>query len=144
MREIHLIRSVHQDTQTLGNLFVIDGTDILFQCKTLELPWKENVPGLSCAPTGSYRIEYEYSPSFGRFLWELKDVPGRSEIKIHPANFAHQLRGCIALGERHEFINKDKFKDIVLSKPTVDKFHAVLSGLQNTVIHIHSTPLVMS
>lgn len=30
--------------------------------------------------------------------WVVQDVPGRSEIKIHVANRAKQLRGCIAPG----------------------------------------------
>jgi hypothetical protein len=31
-------------------------------------------------------------------LYELQDVPGRSECKFHVANYPHQLEGCIGLG----------------------------------------------
>jgi len=144
MREIHIIRTVHQSAQTLGNLLVIDGTDLLFQCRTLELPWKDNQTATSCAPAGTYPVVLEYSPAFGTHLWELKDVPGRSEIKIHPANFARQLRGCIALGDQHVFIDKDQFKDIINSRKTVDQFHKVMAGMVKTRIHIHSTPVDVS
>lgn len=65
-------------------------------CYTIELPWKNNQPQISCIPEGSYWISKRYSP---RFEWHLhvQDVPERSMILIHPANHAmKELRGCIA------------------------------------------------
>lgn len=138
MKEIHLIRSTFDKKQTLGNLFVVEGTKILFQCKTLELPWLNNARGKSCIPPGSYPIELEYSPAFKRKLWELKNVPQRSEIKIHQANFFNQLRGCIALGDKHVFINGDEFKDLRNSRKTVNRFHEALGMSSKTWIHVHS------
>ena len=63
---------------------------------TIELPWKDNLTGVSCIPEGRYRLEKIYSP---RFEWHLLvvGVPGRQDILIHPANDAlKELRGCIA------------------------------------------------
>ena len=63
---------------------------------TLELPWKDNRARVSCIPTGRYELLKRYSP---RFQWHLQlaDVPGRSDILIHPANDAmKELKGCIA------------------------------------------------
>lgn len=56
-------------------------------------------------PAGIYQLRYEYSPKFKRELWELKGIPGRAEIKIHNANTADQLLGCIAPGMRHGVLN---------------------------------------
>lgn len=66
---------------------------------TIEPPWLDNKPNVSCIPIGRYRMKLEYSPKFKRDLWELKDVPNRFEIKIHAANVASQLQGCIAPGK---------------------------------------------
>jgi len=45
--------------------------------------------------------------------FELRDVPGRTEIKIHKANYPHQLLGCIAPG-----MARDEAKPAVWSSGT--------------------------
>lgn len=81
-------------------------------------------------PKGVYDIKFEYSPRFKRDLWELKGVKDRSEIKIHPANYAYQLRGCIAIG--------NSIKDGVLreSKKALEQFHQITSGIKSSKITI--------
>ena len=65
-------------------------------CSTIELPWKENAPRISCIPEGIYELKKRYSQRFGKHF-QLLNVPGRSYILIHPANDAlKELRGCIA------------------------------------------------
>ena len=65
-------------------------------CHTIELPWMNNLAGLSCIPEGKYAVVKRYSPHLQWHLW-IKDVPGREYILIHPANDAiKELRGCIA------------------------------------------------
>ncbi len=44
---------------------------------------------------GKYKMVYEYSPRFKKELWELKDVPNRTEIKIHNGRETRHSRGCI-------------------------------------------------
>ena len=56
-------------------------------------------------PAGLYPIRFEYSPRFKRYLWELKDVPGHTEIKIHNGNTANHSDGCILIGMRHGQLN---------------------------------------
>ena len=63
---------------------------------TIELPWKDNLTGVSCIPEGRYRLQKIYSTRFGWHLLVL-EVPRRQGILIHPANDARkELRGCIA------------------------------------------------
>jgi len=63
---------------------------------TIELPWNDNKPQVSCIPEGRYELKKRYSPKFGVHL-EVLNVPGRELILIHPANDAlHELQGCIA------------------------------------------------
>ena len=65
-------------------------------CYTIELPWRNNEVNRSCIPEGTYVLKRRYSHKF-RWHLEIKDVPGRSYILIHPANHAaRELRGCIA------------------------------------------------
>lgn len=121
--KIFLLRTIYEEKQVLGNLILIQDTDILFSCKTLELAWNNNTPQISCVPSGIYPIVLEYSPSFKMDLWELKEVPNRSEVKIHSANYNSQLLGCVGLGKEHTDINNDGFRDIISSKDTLGKFH---------------------
>ena len=65
-------------------------------CYTIELPYKNNQPPVSCIPEGEYFIEKRYSKRFG-WHFEILDIPNRSLILFHPANNAlTELRGCIA------------------------------------------------
>jgi hypothetical protein len=70
-----------------------DGMEI---CSTIELPWKDNISQNSCIPEGEYLLKKRFSD---RFQWhiEVQNVPQRSLILFHPANYAlSELKGCIA------------------------------------------------
>lgn len=70
---------------------------------TMELPWRDNRPQLSCIPKGEYTCKIVQSPKFGK-VYEVKNVPNRGNVLIHSANvagdstlgFDTQLHGCIA------------------------------------------------
>ena len=88
---ITILRS-YFPTGTNGRLY-ING---VFQCYTIELPWLNNEPQVSCIPEGEYVVEKRYSPHLGRHLL-VTGVPGRDLILVHAANDAlHELKGCIA------------------------------------------------
>ena len=140
MKRLVLLRTEYTIDQTHGLLLVLDGHDLLYRCYTLELPWRNNMRNVSCVPTGTYRIVYEYSPRFKRHLWELKDVPGRSECKIHTANFVFQLNGCIAPGLRYLDINHDDRADVVQSRTALNELHDALYDLDETTISIYGQP----
>ncbi len=63
----------------------------------MERPWLNNAVRLSCIPAGVYTVVRHDSPSKGECFW-IKDVPNRTHILIHVANWAHELMGCIAPG----------------------------------------------
>ena len=81
-------------------------------------------------------MKFEYSNSFKEFLWELKGVPGRSEIKIHRANYPKDLLGCIALGLSHADIDKDGLLDVISSRVAVERFHTAMDGFTESSILI--------
>ncbi len=98
---------------TLGLLFLAD-----LSLVSLERPWrpstesKGGTKGISCVPVGTYRLVRHNSdahPMTWALVNEELDVvhyPGdgaataRSAVLIHPANWAFELRGCIAPGTR--------------------------------------------
>jgi len=88
----------HADA-TLGTLRLVDST---LSWATIERPWKENEPGVSCIPTGAYALRRGTFMAGGGYPdLEFVDVPGRQNIEIHAANWARELRGCIAPGKAH-------------------------------------------
>ena len=91
--ELLLLRT-YSTNGTNGEIFLND-TPVTI-CFTIELPWLNNKPRVSCIPEGKYGIVPRNSTKFGdHFL--LKNVPERSLILIHPANDAvRELKGCIA------------------------------------------------
>jgi hypothetical protein len=89
--KLELIRTYYPNG-TNGDL-LLNGERV---CSTIELPWKNNEPQVSCIPEGMYELRKRYSQRFGHHLI-LQDVPDRSLILMHAANNAlKELRGCIA------------------------------------------------
>ena len=65
------------------------------------------VYGETAIPKGRYKVVLSVSPKFKNRVWakkygglvpELQNVKGFAGIRIHPANFATELLGCIAPG----------------------------------------------
>jgi len=114
---IYIFRHQKTDSQTLGLVTAWNGFEA-YQCRSLELPWKDNEVRVSCIPAGEYDCVKHTSPKFGECFW-VKDVPNRSEILIHPANYVSQLLGCVAMGKKHIDINGDHLEDVTNSKDTI-------------------------
>ncbi len=83
---------------------------------SLELPWLDNQRMISCIPEGTYQVKKTWSPAFKKNMWLVQDVPNRSGIRIHSANFVSQLLGCVSLGLSIEDINGDGVFDITSSR----------------------------
>lgn len=120
--------------QTLGELHLYDGNNRLFTCKSLEPAWKDNERGKSRVIAGSYKVVYEWSPKFKMNLFELKDVPGRTESKIHVLNHYFQTEGCIGVGKNLIDINGDGQLDISSSESTLHVLHGMI--LPDTELYI--------
>lgn len=116
MDKVYLKRLKDNGTQTTGQLFY---NDSLMAC-TLELPWKGNKNRLSCIPVGTYKVIRRKSPKYGNHF-HILDVPDRSYILIHNANFYYELLGCIGVGREFKYINKDAQIDVTSSKVTMQK-----------------------
>ncbi len=114
---LELTRDLKAPTCTLGWLG-LSGR----KWASIERPWVPNTAGgrggskgVSCVPTGEYRLEPHSTEAHPK-VWALvnhqldvyhwdADVPpsrvglGRTVVLIHVANWASELRGCIAIGK---------------------------------------------
>lgn len=127
------------EKQSLGTCFVHDEFGIeLFYSQSIEREWADNEVNVSCIPQGSYHLKLEFSQRFKQNLWEVKGVINRSECKFHAANYARQLNGCIALGERRGDIDKDGLIDITNSRNTMEKFHKCFNDDITAILKIRN------
>ena len=110
--------------QTLG-ILSIHSDKHYWSCHTIELPWRENKPNISCIPTGIYQVVKRVSDRFNEHF-HILDVPGRNYILIHPGNFHSQTKGCVLVGSELHDINGDGEVDVVNSKVTMKKLLEML------------------
>lgn len=67
---------------------------------TVERPWLNNAPHISCIPAGLYPMQYAWSDRWQRIMPFVMDVPFRDLIEVHVANVAADVEGCIGVGLR--------------------------------------------
>tara|TARA_R110000803_G_scaffold209612_2_gene279598 strand:+ start:185 stop:598 length:414 start_codon:yes stop_codon:yes gene_type:complete len=115
MQKAVIVRLNADEKQTLGRLYLFDGLDNVFNCTTLELPFKANLRNISCIPPGQYEVVKRFSKNYGEH-YIIKNVPDRTYILIHVANYYTDLRGCIGVGKTFANINEDYFIDITNSR----------------------------
>jgi len=100
---------------------------------TLERPWLDNMPNVSCIPCGIYKAIRHVSPRFGEtFL--LQDVPRRSEILFHTGNISYHSSGCILVGESFNYVMGQQ--GITASKEGFKEFLSILEGRNEFTIEI--------
>lgn len=96
MIRIKLQRILETEEAMLGHISLPEMSPI-WSGYTVERPWKDNEPYVSCIPPGVYKAFTRVSPSNGNVI-ELIGVPGRTFIQLHVANWAWQLEGCVGVG----------------------------------------------
>jgi hypothetical protein len=142
MRSAVLTRNVTGDNGSFGKMILDDGTSF----ETLELRWENNEQDFSCIQPGTYTCSVSFSPHFQRDLYHVLDVPNRSSILIHPANWAGDKRlglrcdllGCIALGSDQEVLGGQM--GIVNSTKSLAAFMANLSNEDFQLIIVNAFP----
>jgi hypothetical protein len=106
MKLLTLIRDETGDEGTFSVGTLTDGDNRLGFWDFVELPWRDNRAQVSCIPPGLYNAHLTHSDRFKREVYVLENVPERSFIEIHPANWAGdkalgyhaELNGCLAPG----------------------------------------------
>lgn len=99
--------------------------------QTCELPWKNNMPNVSCIPKGEYTCQKVYSPRFKKMLFQVLDVQGRQNVLIHAGNTIHDIEGCILLGLGYSMINTKDYGHVwgvTNSRVALDDFMTRMSN----------------
>ncbi|MGE4298920.1 MAG: DUF5675 family protein [Desulfovibrionaceae bacterium] len=125
---VRLERTVTSDHGTEGRL-IAPG----FSCFTLELPWRDNRPSVSCIPPGEYPCRIRRSRRFGQVYWVM-EVAGRSWVLIHSGNLAgdvtkglkSHVEGCILLGKAMGVLEGQRA--VLSSRLAVRRFMACMAG----------------
>jgi hypothetical protein len=126
MKELILKREIISNKAILGTL-LSDSEEL---CKTLENPWKNNAPNISCIPEGIFRCKKDDTGKFQ--FYKILDVGGRSGVEIHNGNKEQHTKGCILVGE--DWIFMDKELAISNSKKTIKKLKGILPDEFNLTI----------
>lgn len=126
--KVFIIRN-YGEKQTLGNLIVYDGFNKIFECKTLELPWKDNQRNISCIPEDTYWVrkrKAEESPSKSYDHFIVENVPNRSYILWHGGTYYTHIKGCFLMGQYFSDVNNDRVLDIMKTRFTIDLLYKIL------------------
>ena len=126
-----LTRLRETEKETLGILHVYDDIEKVFECKTLELPDRQNVRNISCIPKGNYKIAHRWSPKYKDHLI-LVGVENRSYILCHTGNFYFDTRGCILVGRTYADLNGDGELDVSSSRQTMTNLMKVIDDKLDT------------
>lgn len=124
-----LVRVSDTGLETFGVL--MEG-DVPF-CVTLEDPWKNNVIGRSCIPTGTYTCTLVTTPHHGQ-VYQVMDVPGRTAILFHAGNTYVDTEGCILLGTQFGVLNGRNA--VFNSRTALNDFMYRLSGAPHFQLEI--------
>jgi len=96
-KHIHLKRVHTSSVGTFG--VVLDGHHGEPFCVSLELPYKNNEPNISCIKSGVYEGVRVKSPRFGDTFEVKGNLEGRTHILFHCGNSIEDSRGCFLLAE---------------------------------------------
>lgn len=102
---------------------------------TLERPWLDNKREVSCIPVGTYIAKRIISPSHGE-VFEIVDVPNRTNILIHIGNVLKDSAGCILIG-RNFGTWSDGSCCILNSGLAFDEFMRSLKGINEFTLTIN-------
>ena len=142
MKSLFLVRSSETPFGTFGSLLTDKGHPLIL---TLENPWRNNEPYVSCIPVGSYAFNRHLSPKFGE-TFIVEGVEDRTHILFHRGNQHTDTHGCVLTGEEYFYFDQP-------SKPGVSnpglgqsgvafkKFMNFMDGVDNATIHIRKSTL---
>ncbi len=123
-----LTRFCHADFGTFGEM-VVAGKRLY----TVERPWLDNRPMVSCIPPGRYQCRPRRFFRGGYDAIEVCEVPDRTHILFHRANRPHELAGCIAptstlgcLGGEWAGLNSGAAFDVLMQECGEREFELVI------------------
>jgi len=104
-----------------------------FRCFTVERPWMNNRPNISCIPTDVYAlVRGRFRDHYENF--EVRDVPGRTYIELHRGNTMLDIKGCIALGLTFQIDGVNDVYKINHSRHAFDAFMQAMGTATDAVL----------
>ena len=88
-------------------------------------------PPKAIVPPGQYKLRLRWSPRFKRKLFEVADVPGHTDVLIHPGNTIKDTKGCILVGLRKEG------EAVLQSRKALEELHRLL-GNSSAVLEVQN------
>ena len=130
MIQLTVNRIFSNENKTLSECFITElkngHPEKLAEFKGIELPWKQNQRRISCIPAEKYKAIAVRRSSNGSYALWVQDVPNRSEIMVHSANFARQLLGCLAPGKEFMDIDIDGVIDVTNSRAVMKEIEKII------------------
>ena len=134
---INLERFCYSDIGTFGKLTYNE-----FSCFTVERPWKNNIPFVSCIPDGSYKVKWHNSPKFGTTLAvyggsvsiQKQYEYDRYAILFHAGNWPTDFEGCIGVGRSLRCINGEL--GVTSSRDTLNELFLLLQNRDDISLNI--------
>ena len=93
-------------------------------CVSLEPPDLLNALNASSIPAQQYMVEMFESPKYG-WVYEIKNVPGRTNCLFHAGNVDEHTEGCILIARKFGVLGDDR--GILCSGETLTEFHNTLN-----------------
>lgn len=124
MRTVAIHRFGQDDQGSPGRL-----TTPGFRCFSLELPWRDNKPEVSCLPEGVYWARWSLSPRLKKWTYEIiEQIPERAGFRLHSGNKAGDVHkgfksdslGCPLLGYHFGVMHGQRA--VLVSRPAVADF----------------------
>lgn len=116
LADLTIARAYHTDA-TLGRILSPHFSRYL---ACLELPDRNNATDESCIPEGLYPYRVAHSPRAGRLVIWIDNVPGRTNIQLHPGNYTRQILGCGLPGLSIVDLDGDGTPDVSRSGDALD------------------------
>lgn len=134
--ETHLVRIRDNGRLTMGRVSIWKNELRVFECVSLEPSWILNQPYVSCVPCDTYPLVKRVSGKFGAHF-HIKGVPNRTFVLIHTLNYFKQSEGCVGVGGRFKYLDKDNEIDTTSSRDTLNKMLEILPDESEIVITNH-------
>lgn len=98
MTTITLYRTTRVKQKPQFGIIYVNDTPI---CLSLERPWLDNLPRISCIPVGTYECKIRTSSKTdGAPTLEVLGVPNRVGVLFHWGNTIGDSEGCILTGSK--------------------------------------------
>jgi hypothetical protein len=119
-----------------------------YDCWTVERPWQNNEPYVSCIPIGRYDLKLgtfyrgTQDTADDYAAYQVLDVPGRTYIKIHIANVMDDVQGCIGVGKGLGWIKSRRATGaklgVNLSAVTYEEFMNTMGGMEHATLIVEN------